>query len=148
MITGGFYAAHHVSPLSGGSPMPKSRKRPAAAAKASAARLRQPDGGSAGAPRWSTVPRATYGRSRPAPPPGKEWPRFSGAPWHTWMAMQAMQDCTPTQLALAEVTPWRIAPESDARAEWTSLAARSEEHTSELQSRSDLVCRLLLEKKK
>src|SRR2546428_8024926 len=27
-------------------------------------------------------------------------------------------------------------------------AARSEEHTSELQSRSDIVCRLLLEKKK
>src|SRR2546421_6090959 len=30
----------------------------------------------------------------------------------------------------------------------TTLADRSEEHTSELQSRSDLVCRLLLEKKK
>src|SRR2546421_2636705 len=29
-----------------------------------------------------------------------------------------------------------------------SAADRSEEHTSELQSRSDLVCRLLLEKKK
>src|SRR5260221_8527150 len=29
-----------------------------------------------------------------------------------------------------------------------SMAARSEEHTSELQSHSDLVCRLLLEKKK
>src|SRR2546421_3576472 len=29
-----------------------------------------------------------------------------------------------------------------------SVVARSEEHTSELQSRSDLVCRLLLEKKK
>src|SRR2546428_7560087 len=28
------------------------------------------------------------------------------------------------------------------------VTARSEEHTSELQSRSDLVCRLLLEKKK
>src|SRR2546428_5328794 len=28
------------------------------------------------------------------------------------------------------------------------IAHRSEEHTSELQSRSDLVCRLLLEKKK
>src|SRR5438132_5408779 len=28
------------------------------------------------------------------------------------------------------------------------LASRSEEHTSELQSHSDLVCRLLLEKKK
>src|SRR5438034_3178062 len=30
----------------------------------------------------------------------------------------------------------------------TSVASRSEEHTSELQSHSDLVCRLLLEKKK
>src|SRR2546421_8085083 len=30
----------------------------------------------------------------------------------------------------------------------TLLRERSEEHTSELQSRSDLVCRLLLEKKK
>src|SRR2546421_9006145 len=30
----------------------------------------------------------------------------------------------------------------------SSLVRRSEEHTSELQSRSDLVCRLLLEKKK
>src|SRR2546428_5937941 len=30
----------------------------------------------------------------------------------------------------------------------TSMWTRSEEHTSELQSRSDLVCRLLLEKKK
>src|SRR2546421_6283932 len=31
---------------------------------------------------------------------------------------------------------------------WPELQQRSEEHTSELQSRSDLVCRLLLEKKK
>src|SRR5712664_4962839 len=31
---------------------------------------------------------------------------------------------------------------------WPWEAPRSEEHTSELQSRSDLVCRLLLEKKK
>src|SRR5437868_11370886 len=30
----------------------------------------------------------------------------------------------------------------------TALVGRSEEHTSELQSRFDLVCRLLLEKKK
>src|SRR5438034_8762673 len=30
----------------------------------------------------------------------------------------------------------------------TKIAPRSEEHTSELQSHSDLVCRLLLEKKK
>src|SRR2546421_5021023 len=43
-----------------------------------------------------------------------------------------------------------IEPPSQSRApspaEWLGL--RSEEHTSELQSRSDLVCRLLLEKKK
>src|SRR3989449_6394970 len=40
--------------------------------------------------------------------------------------------------------------DSDARAEITvgSTAFRSEEHTSELQSRLHLVCRLLLEKKK
>src|SRR2546428_3081694 len=31
---------------------------------------------------------------------------------------------------------------------WARIGRRSEEHTSELQSRSDLVCRLLLEKKK
>src|SRR2546428_4866908 len=30
---------------------------------------------------------------------------------------------------------------------WLEVETRSEEHTSELQSRSDLVCRLLLEKK-
>src|SRR5690606_41568455 len=30
---------------------------------------------------------------------------------------------------------------------WYSTSARSEEHTSELQSRENLVCRLLLEKK-
>src|SRR5207302_7645178 len=35
-----------------------------------------------------------------------------------------------------------------ARAPRRGLATRSEEHTSELQSRENLVCRLLLEKKK
>src|SRR2546421_8875669 len=39
------------------------------------------------------------------------------------------------------------APKPAISAMW-SIGARSEEHTSELQSRSDLVCRLLLEKKK
>src|SRR5688572_31507411 len=33
-------------------------------------------------------------------------------------------------------------------AEYAAMADRSEEHTSELQSQSNLVCRLLLEKKK
>src|SRR3712207_7331301 len=41
----------------------------------------------------------------------------------------------------------RIEPEK-LRVEKRSASARSEEHTSELQSRQYLVCRLLLEKKK
>src|SRR5258707_7281343 len=41
-------------------------------------------------------------------------------------------------------TSWRTGP---ARAGCPSFQARSEEHTSELQSRQYLVCRLLLEKK-
>src|SRR2546428_6364188 len=41
-----------------------------------------------------------------------------------------------------------VSDDLDPRADALLFAARSEEHTSELQSRSDLVCRLLLEKKK
>src|SRR5207249_10584749 len=44
---------------------------------------------------------------------------------------------------IAEVVAVVRVPHDDER-----TAARSEEHTSELQSRFDLVCRLLLEKKK
>src|SRR6478672_1683000 len=51
------------------------------------------------------------------------------------------------------ILPWRRCAEPSMRpartATWAPTStARSEEHTSELQSRSDLVCRLLLEKKK
>src|SRR5690349_6439722 len=42
--------------------------------------------------------------------------------------------------------PSRRAPRRGTR--WATRSIRSEEHTSELQSRRDLVCRLLLEKKK
>src|SRR5438132_3737544 len=44
----------------------------------------------------------------------------------------------------------RLKSTQDSRRAWseTSWHMRSEEHTSELQSHSDLVCRLLLEKKK
>src|SRR5438105_5865194 len=43
----------------------------------------------------------------------------------------------------------KISAISSARcARWGHSSRRSEEHTSELQSRVDLVCRLLLEKKK
>src|SRR6266496_1058898 len=49
--------------------------------------------------------------------------------------------------ALRPLQPRGAAPPSR-RAEGAGHRARSEEHTSELQSRRDLVCRLLLEKKK
>src|SRR5207248_11785055 len=42
---------------------------------------------------------------------------------------------------------WGVS-ENNRRAKFYSLTRRSEEHTSELQSPYDLVCRLLLEKKK
>src|SRR5438105_9711024 len=43
---------------------------------------------------------------------------------------------------------WPDSEPSDALKGLRNALARSEEHTSELQSRVDLVCRLLLEKKK
>src|SRR5690606_40627468 len=45
-------------------------------------------------------------------------------------------------------TPWTIAFTSASAVRSMFSMARSEEHTSELQSRENLVCRLLLEKKK
>src|SRR5205809_2090791 len=50
-------------------------------------------------------------------------------------------------MAARLVVVWRRRSASAPTACWPSLA-RSEEHTSELQSRLHLVCRLLLEKKK
>src|SRR2546427_2528203 len=46
---------------------------------------------------------------------------------------------------VASITPWNFPSAMAAR---KIAPARSEEHTSELQSQSNLVCRLLLEKKK
>src|SRR2546421_7237169 len=45
-------------------------------------------------------------------------------------------------------TAMDVTEQHEARAALQTAFERSEEHTSELQSRSDLVCRLLLEKKK
>src|SRR5690606_41393222 len=49
----------------------------------------------------------------------------------------------PVLYALAEMSVIHVY----VRAEASSFSLRSEEHTSELQSRENLVCRLLLEKK-
>src|SRR5690349_24539549 len=57
----------------------------------------------------------------------------------------SLHDALPISALRAFRRPFRrhIRPRS-----WSSRTGRSEEHTSELQSRRDLVCRLLLEKKK
>src|SRR5206468_11701415 len=52
---------------------------------------------------------------------------------------------TPTQRPASRASYAAISPST---ATIRTRPRRSEEHTSELQSRSDLVCRLLLEKKK
>src|SRR3712207_6904555 len=55
--------------------------------------------------------------------------------------------CSPTPPPDRALPP--TSPPSRARTCWSSRSpTRSEEHTSELQSRQYLVCRLLLEKKK
>src|SRR2546428_9149062 len=58
----------------------------------------------------------------------------------------ACQDAVERPLTRARPVDELREPERLARA--NRSGSRSEEHTSELQSRSDLVCRLLLEKKK
>src|SRR5438445_5571748 len=75
---------------------------------------------------YTTLFRSGPGRRRaPARPPPAASPRASGGP------------CARASRAH---TPARPSP--------TRTVRRSEEHTSELQSRQYLVCRLLLEKKK
>src|SRR3712207_7027501 len=54
---------------------------------------------------------------------------------------------TPTRGPAALPAPTRAGPATTAPGTPPATSARSEEHTSELQSRQYLVCRLLLEKK-
>src|SRR5690349_24218973 len=55
---------------------------------------------------------------------------------------------TPKAKVIAPVLVWRRGEDDVLLLTEPELGDRSEEHTSELQSRRDLVCRLLLEKKK
>src|SRR5216683_8375462 len=64
----------------------------------------------------------------------------------------SLHDALPISARNSRRAPWswpaRRAAPPPARSATGCSTRRSEEHTSELQSRSDLVCRLLLEKKK
>src|SRR5690349_23039600 len=69
-------------------------------------------------------------------------PPFCGSsPTLTWTKQSGRRPVVAIALASAATSDGRST-------EWMASKKRSEEHTSELQSRRDLVCRLLLEKKK
>src|SRR5699024_12048899 len=77
---------------------------------------------------------------------------------HAGRSAQGVFDISPSQKASLSILPqhmWQpvygvfgFLLRRDLHCASTCDSARSEEHTSELQSRFDLVCRLLLEKKK
>src|SRR5687768_18556974 len=70
---------------------------------------------------------------------------FFNDPATTEIYTLSLHDALPIYPSLFD---WPDGGESLNRARITEFAHRSEEHTSELQSRLHLVCRLLLEKKK
>src|SRR5207253_10439320 len=90
-------------------------------------------------PRPTLFPYTTLFRSKPL----REKHSQLGAFWHTdFGPLNQVIHAWPYE-NLQHRTAVREAMANDAQ-----LSARSEEHTSELQSRGHLVCRLLLEKKK
>src|SRR2546421_1307877 len=93
--------------------------------------------------------------------PRRSFMSISGPDAITRMGLEEVVRQMPAAVMVVEATSGRFIHVNEAAREMTErhlgriipgeLTAdwqRSEEHTSELQSRSDLVCRLLLEKKK
>src|SRR5258707_10429556 len=67
--------------------------------------------------------------------------RAQGGEIMTGAPVSALADLPPARVTLFDLTPRQLVAIAGER-----LPGRSEEHTSELQSRQYLVCRLLLEK--
>src|SRR2546428_10320424 len=89
-------------------------------------------------PRSTLFPYTTLFRSAPSP-------SRRGSP--SAAASNALGDVLQRDLAADQAFPWSAGRRLAWRDFQGSPPSRSEEHTSELQSRSDLVCRLLLETK-
>src|SRR2546430_5217648 len=75
-------------------------------------------------------------------------PRSTLFPYTTLFRSRASADTSGSAVSLADASDGRAARRARAASNRRIVPARSEEHTSELQSQSNLVCRLLLEKKK
>src|SRR5207249_11554113 len=73
---------------------------------------------------------------------------FFNDPAPTEIYTLSLHDALPISSLPPPRNPLRRARRSPCCYRISSVRSRSEEHTSELQSRFDLVCRLLLEKKK
>src|SRR5688572_32713581 len=76
---------------------------------------------------------------------------FFNDPATTEIYTLSLHDALPISTSISTRLSCAAKAQADACAQQSSMAARtarSEEHTSELQSQSNLVCRLLLEKKK
>src|SRR5260221_8026715 len=92
-------------------------------------------------PRSTLFPYTTLFRSEPS----------DGAPSRCWVSARSglrLRECLARQVRSFDAHRGVISKRVADSASASLRGSRSEEHTSELQSHSDLVCRLLLEKKK
>src|SRR5690242_21324818 len=94
-------------------------------------------------PRATLFPYTTLFRSGPGHSPAHP-AGIAGVARRTIAAVSTPAGSVPK----ARPQPGKDAPSSASRDAVNASATRSEEHTSELQSHVNLVCRLLLEKKK
>src|SRR5699024_11275056 len=78
---------------------------------------------------------------------GSSWTHSSSKALHQLPAVGWQLSSVTTSCPSRSRTTWRAVHGLSTTFQWGKRLRRSEEHTSELQSRFDLVCRLLLEKK-
>src|SRR2546430_9885198 len=95
-------------------------------------------------PRSTLFPYTTLFRSRKLLTPAK----IAGQPIDKLLELLKEPEDRTRYRARIELTAHESAKVIAAVKKWIAGLDRSEEHTSELQSQSNLVCRLLLEKKK
>src|SRR2546430_15742817 len=67
---------------------------------------------------------------------------------YTLSLHDALPICSASACCSAAISPGSASRSRRTITRWSAACRRSEEHTSELQSQSNIVCRLLLEKKK
>src|SRR2546427_6559260 len=105
---------------------------------------------------WDPSHRQRIGNQRPMATPGHSLGAHDRGPFTRCRLNQLLYACfecrglhvigVPAERGVAPARVGRVAPSVTKPPELRHM--RSEEHTSELQSQSNLVCRLLLEKKK